>query len=241
MKDNNTPTLPPAEPADAMVRPQRGDELELQIDSLAFGGEGVARLGDGGYVVFVAGAIPGDRVRAVVHKRKRSYAHARTLEVLEPSPERIAPLADHPGVPWQVLPYERQLEIKRAQVDEALRRIGRLDGFELEEIIPAVEPWRYRNKLEYSFGEGGDPAGPELVCGFHAPAGGNRVASIDDCLLASERGNLARSHRTHPGCGGRELALDKSVYRSRGQVHSRIALVAADLFRPQQFAVRMRH
>ena len=42
--------------------------------------------GDGGYVVFVAGAIPGDRVRAVVHKRKRSYAHARTLEVLEPEP-----------------------------------------------------------------------------------------------------------------------------------------------------------
>ena len=92
----------------------RGDELELEVDSLAFGGEGVARLGEGGYVVFVAGAIPGDRVRAVVHKRKRSYAHARTLEVLRPSPERIAAAgASTPGVPWQVLPYERQLEIKR--------------------------------------------------------------------------------------------------------------------------------
>ena len=134
-------------------------------------------------------------MRAVVHKRKRSYAHARTVEVLEPSPERIAPLADHPGVPWQVLPYERQLEIKRAQVDEALRRIGRLDGFELQEIVPAVEPWRYRNKLEYSFGLRPEPrrARPsELVCGFHVPAGANRVAPIEDCLLASERGNLAR-------------------------------------------------
>src|SRR5271163_2831116 len=100
-------------------RPQRGDELELRIDSLAFGGEGVARLGDGGYVVFVAGAVPGDRVRAVVHKRKRSYAHARAVEILEPSSERIAPRADHPGVPWQVLPYARQLLIKRAQVDDA--------------------------------------------------------------------------------------------------------------------------
>jgi 23S rRNA (uracil1939-C5)-methyltransferase len=179
-------------PPEGSPRPQRGDELELQIDSLAFGGEGVARLGNGGYVVFVAGAIPGDRVRAVVHKRKRSYAHARTVEVLEPSPERIAPTADHPGVPWQVIPYERQLEIKRGQVDEALRRIGHLDGFELQEIVPALERWRYRNKLEYSFGEGGDPASPELVCGFHVPAGGNRVASIEDCLLASERGNLAR-------------------------------------------------
>jgi 23S rRNA (uracil1939-C5)-methyltransferase len=172
------------------VRPDRGDELELQIDSLAYGGEGVSRLADGGYVVFVAGAIPGDRVRAVVHKRKRSYAHARTLEVLDPSPERLAPAADHPGVPWQVLPYERQLEIKRAQVDEALRRIGRLDGYELAEIMPAVEPWRYRNKLEYSFGHRHDAG--ELVCGFHASAGGRHVAQIEDCLLASERGNVAR-------------------------------------------------
>ena len=182
----------PAVEVGGIPRPQRGDELELQIDSLAFGGEGVARLGDGGYVVFVAGAVPGDRVRAVVHKRKRSYAHARAVEVLEPSPERIPPRADHPGVPWQVLPYERQLEIKRAQVDDALRRIGRLDGFELEEIVPAVEPWRYRNKLEYSFGADGDPGRPGLVCGFHAPAGGNAVVPIEDCLLASERGNLAR-------------------------------------------------
>jgi 23S rRNA (uracil1939-C5)-methyltransferase len=178
-------------PEPMTVRPQRGDELELTIDDLAFGGEGVARLGEGGYVVFVAGAIPGDRVRAVVHKRKRSYAHARTIEVLDPSPERIAPLADHPGAPWQVLPYERQLEIKRGQVEEALRRIGHLDGFELQDIVPALEPWRYRNKLEYSFGEDGEGDG-ELVCGFHAPAGGNRVVAIEDCLLASERGNLAR-------------------------------------------------
>jgi len=198
--DTATPLLSDAAPATpAAPRPQRGDELELTIDSLAFGGEGVARLGDtpfgahvAGYVVFVAGAIPGDRVRAVVHKRKRSYAHARTLEVLEPSPERLAATAEHPGVPWEVLPYERQLEIKRGQVDEALRRIGHLDGFELREIVPALAQWRYRNKLEYSFGDGGDPAHPDLVCGFHVSAGGNQVAPIEDCLLASELGNRAR-------------------------------------------------
>jgi 23S rRNA (uracil1939-C5)-methyltransferase len=175
---------------DSGPRPLRGDELELRIDSLAFGGEGVARLGDGGYVVFVAGAIPGDLVRAVVHKRKRSYAHARTIEVLQESPERVPPTADHPGVPWQVIPYERQLRIKSEQVEEALRRIGHLDGFELEPIVPALQPWRYRNKLEYSFGN--DEHG-DLVCGFHAPAGGNAVTPIEDCMLASERGNLART------------------------------------------------
>jgi 23S rRNA (uracil1939-C5)-methyltransferase len=195
-------------------RPQRGDELELQIDSLAFGGEGVARLGDGGYVVFVAGAVPGDRVRAVVHKRKRSYAHARAVEILEPSPERIPPRADHPGVPWQVLPYERQLEIKHAQVDDALHRIGRLDGFELEEIVPALEEWRYRNKLEYSFGNG---SGGALVCGFHAPAGANSVIAIEDCLLASERGNLAREVALRWCRAQRLTAWERSSRRGSGR------------------------
>src|SRR5271167_1285883 len=144
-------------------RPERGAEVELTIDSLAFGGEGVARLQDGGYVVFVSGGVPGDRVRAVITKRKRSYAHARMLELLEPGPDRVPALAEHPGAPWQVIPYERQLEIKHSQVQEALRRLGGLDGFQLEDIVPALEQWRYRNKLEYSFGEDADGG---LVCGF---------------------------------------------------------------------------
>src|SRR5205807_249848 len=138
---------PPAGADGTAARPRPGDELELAVESLAFGGEGVARLGEGGYVVFVAGAIPGDRVRAVVYKRKRSHAHARAVEVLVPSPERIPPRAEHPGVAWQVLPYERQLEVKRAQVEEALRRIGGLHGFELLDTLGAIEQWRYRNKL----------------------------------------------------------------------------------------------
>jgi 23S rRNA (uracil1939-C5)-methyltransferase len=176
------------------ARPRPGEELELRVESLAFGGEGVARLGEGGYVVFVAGAIPGDRVRAVVYRRKRSYAHARTTEVLVPSPERIPPRAPHPGVAWQVLPYERQLEIKRAQVEEALVRIGGLHGFELPQMLPAAQQWRYRNKLEYSFGMRADGhGGEELICGFHAAAGATGVAAIDDCLLASEPGNRARA------------------------------------------------
>jgi 23S rRNA (uracil1939-C5)-methyltransferase len=170
-------------------RPERGEEIELRIDSLAHGGEGVGRLGESGYVVFVSGALPGDRVKAVVVKRKRSYAHARLVEIVQESPERIPPTAKHPGVAWQVLPYERQLQIKREQVEDALRRIGKLDGFVLEEIVPALEQWRYRNKLEYSFGQDADG---ELVCGFHAPSGWNAVEAMEDCLLGSERGNRAR-------------------------------------------------
>jgi 23S rRNA (uracil-5-)-methyltransferase RumA len=156
---NGLDGAPPKATGPLPKRPERGEELELTIERLAHGGEGVARYGDAGYVVFVSGAIPGDRVRAVVSKRKRSYAHARTLEILTPSPERIPPSANHPGVAWQVLPYERQLQIKAEQVEDALRRIGKLDGFAMEEIVPALEQWRYRNKLEYSFGSSSpDPA-----------------------------------------------------------------------------------
>jgi 23S rRNA (uracil1939-C5)-methyltransferase len=185
-------SVPAADPAATRPpRPERGQELELRIESLAFGGAGVARFGPSthGYVLFVRDAVPGDLVRAVVTKRKRHYGEARALEVLEPSPDRVPPRADHPGAPWQVIPYERQLEIKQAQVDDALRRLGGLDGFELREIVPAVEQWRYRNKLEFSFGT--DEAGT-LICGFHAPGSWEDIVHVEDCLLQSERGNEAR-------------------------------------------------
>jgi len=171
------------------TRPRPGEELVLDVDALAFGGAGVARAD--GYVVFVDGAVPGDRVRAHVYKAKRAYGHARAVEVLEASAQRIPPAADHPGAPWQVLPYERQLAVKSDQVDEALRRIGKLDGFELLPIVPAVQEWRYRNKLEYSFG---NAPGGELVCGFHAPGRWDRIVPLEDCLLASERSNAVRAH-----------------------------------------------
>jgi 23S rRNA (uracil1939-C5)-methyltransferase len=174
------------EQAATRTRPQRGEELELTVDSLAFGGAGIARLD--GYVVFVNDAVPGDRVRAVVGKSKRAYAEARAVEILEPGPDRRPARAEHPGAPWQVLPYERQLEVKQAQVDDALRRIGHLGGYQLEPIIPAVEEWRYRNKLEYSFGSDDG----RLTCGFHAAGRWDQIVEITDCVLASETANEAR-------------------------------------------------
>jgi 23S rRNA (uracil1939-C5)-methyltransferase len=176
------------ETSQTVARPQRGDELTLTIDSLAYGGAGVART-DSGYVVFVSGGMPGDTVRAVVGKRKRSYAEARALEVLSAGPDRIDPVADHPGAPWQVLAYERQLEIKTQQVREALTRIGHFESVTLEPIVPAEQRWRYRNKLEYSFGTGPDG---ELVCGFHAPGRWDEIVPLSDCLLASEPANAVR-------------------------------------------------
>ena len=213
----------------AATRPERGAELDLRIDGLAFGGNGVARAD--GYVVFVQGAIPGDRVRAVLTKRKKAYGEARTLGVLEPSPDRIDPVADHPGAPWQVLPYERQLEVKAEQVDDALRRIGKLDGYELEPIVPAVEQWRYRNKLEYSFGTG--DAGV-LVCGFHAPGSWETILHLEDCLLASEPGNELR-RAVLAWCRGQGL----DAYDRRSQSGFLRNLVVREGRRTGQFQVRL--
>jgi len=164
------------------VRPRNGDELDLRVESLAHGGAGVARLE--GYVLFVQGAVPGDRVRARVHKSKRGYAEARAVELLEPSPERIEPRAPHPGAPWQVLPYERQLAEKEQQVRDALSRIGGFDEPPVEPIVPAESQWRYRNKLEYSFGEDEDGG---LVLGFHRPGRWDLVDDVTLDVLASER------------------------------------------------------
>ena len=214
------------------TRPRPGDELVLDVDALAFGGAGVARAN--GYVVFVDGAVPGDRVRAHVYKAKRAYGHARAVEVLGASAQRIEPAADHPGAPWQVLPYERQLAVKYEQVDEALRRIGKLDGFELLPIVPAVQQWRYRNKLEYSFGNG---PGGELVCGFHAPGRWDRIVPLEDCLLASERGNAirqrvvvwARAHglRAHDRRSGEGTLRNLVVREGRRTGEVQVRLVVA--------------
>ena len=215
------------------ARRRRGEQFEAEIESLAFGGRGVARLE--GQVVFVGGALPGDRVRAEITKAKRRFAEARAVELLRPSSERVAESCVHegepcPGAPWQGLPYERQLEEKSRQVEEALRRIGGLDGFELEAIEPAVERWRYRNKLEYSFGErDGEP-----TLGFHARGRWDLVVDVDDCMLASERGNAARN-------AAREWARVESVpaYDARARQGVLRNLVVREGWRTGQIQTRL--
>ena len=174
-------------------RPRRGDLVELRIEGVAHGGAGVGRLER--YVVFVDGAFPGELVRAETLRSKRDYANARVAEVLEPSPDRVPQRCDHdgqpcPGSPWQPLRYERQLELKHGLVDDALRRIGHLDRFELEPIVPTAEPWRYRNKMEYSFGTSEDGT---LALGFHRRGRWDVVDDARDCMLASERSNAVRN------------------------------------------------
>ena len=169
---------------------RKNQELELQIDSLAYGGNGVARLN--GFVVFVRRGLPGDKVRARVTNVKRNHAEALALEVVEPGPERVeAPCTHYPacgGCRFQDLAYEAQIAAKEGQVLEALRRIGGLTEPPLEPILPAVEVFHYRNKLEYSFTQ--TPSGVGL--GFHKAGRWDEVLDIERCWLTTDLGNALR-------------------------------------------------
>ena len=212
------------------------------VESLAHGGRGVAR--SGGYVLFVHGAIPGDRVRARVVKRKRSYGEARVAELLEPAPDRIEPRAAHPGASWQVLPYERQLEEKQHQVVDALERIGGFEQPPVEAIVPAVEQWHYRNKLEYSFGYEDDG---RLVLGFHPPGSWREVVDVEEDVLASavvdalrtrirdwcEEEGLSAYDRDSHGGFLRNLVVREG--RRTGQLQARLVTSPGD-FRAAHFA-----
>src|SRR3954468_10328111 len=225
------------------TRPRTGDEVDLTIDRLAHGGAGVGRLE--GYVVFVRGAIPGDRVRARVTKSKRSFAEADPVELLEPSPERIEPRAPHPGAPWQVLPYERQLSEKEDRGRDARARMGLFEAPPVESIVPAVEQLRYRNKLEYSFGEDDDG---ELVLGFHRPGRWDLIDDVKLDILASERVDEVRE-AVKAWCReegltawdrrGQQGVLRNLVMREgrrTGQVQARIATSPGSTFRVEQLA-----
>jgi 23S rRNA (uracil1939-C5)-methyltransferase len=170
---------------------QKDDELELRIESLAYGGNGVARLN--GFVVFVRRGLPGDVVRARVTKVKRNHAEALTTEVVEPGPNRVdAPCAHYPacgGCRFQDLAYEAQVAAKHDQVRDALQRIGGLTEPPLEPIVPAEEVFHYRNKLEYSFTQ--TPAGPAL--GFHKAGRWDEVLEIERCWLTTDLGNAIRN------------------------------------------------
>ena len=129
---------------------QRDDEIELEIESLAYGGNGVARLN--GYVVFVRRGLPGDRVRARVTKVKRNFAEALATEVVTAGPRRVeAPCSHYPacgGCRFQDLAYDAPVQQKAEWVRDSLVRLGRVESPALAEIVPAADVFHYRNKVE---------------------------------------------------------------------------------------------
>jgi 23S rRNA (uracil1939-C5)-methyltransferase len=190
----------------------KGQELELHVDSLAYGGNGVARLN--GFVLFVRRGLPGDTVRARVTKVKRSHAEAIALEVLHAGAPRVeAPCVHYHegcgGCRFQDLAYEAQVEAKAAQVRDALERIGGLSGIELEPVVPAESLFHYRNKLEYSFTRGADGVG----LGLHRAGRWDEVLDIDKCWLTTDLGNGLRN-------AVREWARDEALAPFDQETHT---------------------
>jgi 23S rRNA (uracil1939-C5)-methyltransferase len=137
------------------IRLKHGDEVQLDVTSSAFEGGAIGRLH--GFVVFVEGAIPGDRVTARILKSKRNHAEAKLLDLIIPSPDRVPPRCSHFGVcggcKWQQVKYEAQLRFKQQHVVDSFQRIG---GFEHPQVLPIIgaDPiFFYRNKMEFSFSD----------------------------------------------------------------------------------------
>ena len=128
---------------------RKGQLLDLHIDRLNYGGQGVAR--HNGFVVFVPRTVPGEEVRARVVRRKRQFAVAEVEEILEAAPQRIEPRCQYydrcGGCQLEHLAYADQLASKEAEVVEALQKIGGLDHVRVHPIIGAEETFGYRNKM----------------------------------------------------------------------------------------------
>jgi 23S rRNA (uracil1939-C5)-methyltransferase len=154
----------------AASSPLTGKLVDLDIDALALGGAGVGRMPEAiegvedfagaGMAVFVAGALPGSRVRARLTQVHRRHAEATVAEVLEPSPEAVAPFCPHFGLcggcSLQHLAPESQLAWKQRQILDALKRIGKVEPKTVLPPVAAPMSQRFRNKMEFAFQGKGD-------------------------------------------------------------------------------------
>lgn len=134
----------------------RGEVVELTVTGYAFGGRGVSKVKteDGEYVVFIDNTFPGQRVEARIAKKKKRYAEAKFLSVLERSPlEKVSEFQEISGAPYIYVPVELQEKEKKDSTLEIFRRIGNIREPELkfDTFITSPEHYFYRNKMEYSF------------------------------------------------------------------------------------------
>lgn len=133
--------------------------MELTLNAMSNGPEAIGRDPETGRAVFVPFAIPGERVRVEVTEERPTLYRARLLEVLEPSPQRVAPTCQHFGVcggcHYQHLSYPAQLEWKRQIVFDQLARIGGIENPPVLPTVPSPDPWHYRNHVQFQQDEQG--------------------------------------------------------------------------------------
>lgn len=164
---------------------RKGNEYEFNIEKTQFPGTGIAEVE--GLPVYIKNAVPGQKVRARVTKKRREYAEAKVLEVLENVNHAVEPKCPHfdacGGCTTQFLPYENQLELKSQQVLELLKNAG-IENFEFLGIEISPEEFEYRNKMEFSFGD--LEKGGELTLGMHMKGRSFSIINVDQCQIVDE-------------------------------------------------------
>ena len=175
---------------------KKGLEVELEIESLAYGGMGLARKDN--FVIFVKGAIPGQTVLAKIYKKKSGFAEARVLKILIESSKAIDVKCNHYYIcsKIQSLSYEEQIKEKASQVEDAFRRLGGFSKFELNNIVEAEQIFNYRNKMEFTFSPHrwvleSEPEGVDrsFALGLHIPGRYDKILDIKNCHIQPEIGN----------------------------------------------------
>ena len=167
---------------------KKNDEVTVTITDCGTDGEGIGKAD--GYTLFVKDTIIGDQVVAGITKVKKTYAYARLIRILVPSPDRVEPKCRFyrqcGGCQIQAMSYEKQLAFKEKKVRGNLVRIGGFDEKLIDSIMEPIigmdEPYRYRNKAQYPVGV--DKEG-NLITGFYAGRTHNIIANTD-CLLGRE-------------------------------------------------------
>ena len=135
---------------------KKGNIIEIEIEDMAFGGKGLAKLnvGEGKIVMFVPNTIPGQIVKTRIFKKKKSFLEGKLIEIVSPSPNEID-LAYQPisGAPYITLPVENQRDYKKNTTLEQYRRIGKVANIEelFDTYIESPASFHYRNKMEYAF------------------------------------------------------------------------------------------
>lgn len=188
-------------------------EIVVTPDHIAHGGEAIARWE--GKVVFIPFAIPGEEVRVRLLEEKARYARAELLEVLRPSPDRIEPPCPHFGIcggcQWQHITYQRQLDLRLEVVADQMLRLGRVAAPPLDGIVPADEPWGYRNTIQLLPVAAAEPAeGDPVALGF-VSTDGRTVTPIARCLLAHDLVDEMHSSLDLNWAGFRRLSLRAGI------------------------------
>ena len=173
---------------------QDGGTVRLAVERMTYGADAIAHSEDG-KTVFVEGAVAGDVVEARIVRKQKTFARAVTEQVLEPSPQRVASACPYAsvcgGCPWSSLAYDAQLSAKRANVVDALVRIGHMDQARAQELVAPCEapgkPWGYRNKIELAFARQGSRAIVGMHATSHLGSGKPQVIKVDACPLLSAR------------------------------------------------------